>query len=223
VQGVDGWVATRHSRIVLIDRADAVRATITASWLIQIGWAEVAILADALATDGLQTGPEESITLRPVPAVDPIEPRELHSLLAQHTAVVLDLASSLAYRKEHIPGSWFAIRARFADSIPRLPGSGLIVLAAPDDRFAAYAAADLEAITDRPVRVLPGGTAAWRQAGLPLESGDSRMLDTNDDVWRSPYQRDTSQEEAFHEYLSWEIGLLDQIARDGTVEFRHFA
>jgi rhodanese-related sulfurtransferase len=223
VQGVDAWVATRNSRIVLIDGADAVRATITASWLIQIGWAEMAIHTVDLAMETLRTGPEQSIAIRPVPPVNAIAPTELRSLLAQHTAVVLDLNSSLAYRKEHIPGSWFAIRARFGESIPKLPGSGLIVLAAPDDRLAAYAAEDLEAITDRPVRVLIGGTAAWRSADLTLESGNSRLLDTNDDVWRSPYQTDKSQGEAFQEYLAWEIGLLDQIARDGTIEFRRFA
>jgi rhodanese-related sulfurtransferase len=223
VQGVDAWVATRNARIVLIDGDDAVRATITASWLIQIGWGEVAIHTDGLATGTLHVGPESPVTLLPPPPVVSIKPQELQTLLAEDAAVVLDLGSSLTYRKEHIPGSWFAIRARFPDSIARLPGSGLIVLAAPDDRFAAFAAKDLQAVTDRPVRVLGGGTAAWRAAGLPLEPGDSHLLDTTDDVWRSAYQRDKSQQEqAFRDYLAWEIGLLDQIARDGTVEFQRF-
>ncbi len=222
VQGVDEWVATRHSRIVLIDGADAVRATVTASWLIQIGWAEVAIHTDGLTAGALETGPEAAVSVVPAPPVDPIAPEELSLLIARQDAIVLDLSSSLAYRAGHVPGSWFAIRARFVDSISRLPRLGAIVLTAPDDRLAAYAAEDLRTMTGRQIRVLVGGTAAWRSAGLPVEEGDSRLLDTTDDIWRSPYQRENSQADAFNDYLNWEIGLLDQIARDGTIEFQRF-
>jgi rhodanese-related sulfurtransferase len=158
----------------------------------------------------------------PAPPVDPIAPEELSLLIARQDAIVLDLSSSLAYRAGHVPGSWFAIRARFVDSISRLPRLGAIVLTAPDDRLAAYAAEDLRTMTGRQIRVLVGGTAAWRSAGLPVEEGDSRLLDTTDDIWRSPYQRENSQADAFNDYLNWEIGLLDQIARDGTIEFQRF-
>jgi rhodanese-related sulfurtransferase len=222
VQGVDEWVATRHARIVLIDGEDGVRATITASWLIQIGWGEVAIHTAGLTQDALVAGPDIPATLQPPPPAASISPQELQSLLARQAAVVLDLGSSLAYRKAHIPGAWFAIRARFQGSISRLPGTGTIVLAAPDDRQAAFAAADLQALTDRPVRVLAGGTQAWREAGLPVESGDTHLLDATDDVWRSAYNRDADRDQAFHDYLTWEIGLLDQLARDGTVAFRRY-
>ena len=41
VQAFDEWVATFNARIVLVDGPDAVRATLTASWLIQMNVGEV--------------------------------------------------------------------------------------------------------------------------------------------------------------------------------------
>ena len=48
VQATDAWLGTRNARVVLIDD-DGVRATMTASWLIQMGWREAFVLRDALA------------------------------------------------------------------------------------------------------------------------------------------------------------------------------
>jgi len=56
VQSTDFYVGTRHSRIVLFDD-HGVRATMTAHWLIQMGWEEVYVLADALAGETLVPGP----------------------------------------------------------------------------------------------------------------------------------------------------------------------
>src|SRR4051795_9051434 len=44
VQATDVYMATRNSRIVLIDD-DGVRAVMTGSWLVQMGWPEVYVLA----------------------------------------------------------------------------------------------------------------------------------------------------------------------------------
>jgi hypothetical protein len=34
-----------------------------------------------------------------------------------------------------------------------------------------------------------------------------------------PYDRNSGVEEAMHAYLSWEIDLVNEITRDGTVQF----
>ena len=47
----------------------------------------------------------------------------------------------------------------------------------PDGVRARYAAADLNALA------LEGGTAAWRAAGLPMESGETKMLEPPEDVY----------------------------------------
>jgi 3-mercaptopyruvate sulfurtransferase SseA len=70
--------------------------------------------------------------------------------------------------------------------------------------------------------VLRGGTAAWRDAGLPLETGLERLADTTEDAWYRPYDRVANVEEAMKDYLSWEIELVKQIERDDDVRFLHF-
>ncbi|GGF58500.1 sulfurtransferase [Azorhizobium oxalatiphilum] len=218
VQAVDRWVGTRNSRIVLVDDADGVRAAITASWLVQLGWREVYVLALDLAQATLEQGPERPPLAAPVPEVESVSPHELERLLAAGEAVLFDLDTSLAYRAGHVPGARFAIRARLVRQAENLP-AGQIILTSPDATLARFAAEGLTRASKRHVRVLAGGTAAWRAAGLPLETGDTRLHHPTDDVWRSPYQVDSDRHQAFRDYLAWEIGLLDQLARDGSVSF----
>ena len=78
-------------------------------------------------------------------------------------------------------------------------------------------------LTQTPIKVLQGGTDAWRKAGLPLESGMSHLADTTEDVWYRPYDRTANVEEAMKDYLSWEVNLIKQIERDDDVTFRAFA
>ena len=56
VQATDRYVGTQGARLVLVDDT-GVRATMTASWLIQLGWSDVVVLTDGLAAGGLETGP----------------------------------------------------------------------------------------------------------------------------------------------------------------------
>jgi rhodanese-related sulfurtransferase len=54
-RGTDTFAATRNARIVLIDD-HGVRATMTASWLIQMGWPEVYVVENALESGPLYKG-----------------------------------------------------------------------------------------------------------------------------------------------------------------------
>ncbi|WP_454916442.1 rhodanese-like domain-containing protein [Xanthobacter sediminis] len=218
VQATDRWIGTRNARIVLVDDADGVRAAITASWLIQLGIGDVYVHAlDATSPDLLQ-GLEQAPVLGATPAVPRVAPDRLKELLDREAVVVLDLDSSLAYERGHVPGAHFAVRARLPQGVEGLPHRPL-VLASADGRLAAFAVADL-AGAGREVWVLDGGTDAWRAAGLPLETGATRPLHTADDVWRSPYQEAGDRHAAFQRYLDWEIDLIRQIERDDTVSFR---
>jgi hypothetical protein len=38
-------------------------------------------------------------------------------------------------------------------------------------------------------------------------------------MWLKPYERGTDTTKAMSEYLSWEVDLLERIARDGTTNF----
>ncbi len=201
VQATDRYAAVRGARIFLVDDT-GVRAAMTAHWLRQMNW-DVAVLEGALDDGPLETGPAtpEISGLADAPTVGPE---------AVEGAVVVDFADSRSYAEGHIPGAWFAIRARLASA--RLPEADRYVFTSPDGRLARLAAADF----DRPVAVLEGGTSAWTG---PLESGALHMADTADDIWLKPYEQGGTVEENMQAYLDWETGLVAQLDRDGTTRF----
>jgi rhodanese-related sulfurtransferase len=224
VQSTDFYAGTRGARIVLVDD-NGVRARMTASWLRQMGWEEACVLGGGLRAAGLalEKGPEPAATLGGdgLPACESVSVGELQRLVDAGAAVVVDLASSLRYRAGHIPGAWFAVRARFGEAFAKLPPQGELVLASDDGDFARLAAADaIAAAPGRKLRVLAGGTRAWAAAGLPLATGFERLASEPDDVWYSPYDHDDLGK-AMTEYLSWEVGLVEQLSREG-VAFRVF-
>ena len=221
VQQTGQWVGTRNARLVLIDDSDGVRAAITASWLVQINWGEVFVLDNALAGD-LETGSEHEPAPTLPANVSLIVPNVLKDLLAGNRVTVLYLDTHSAYTEGHIPGSYSAIRSRLEADIDAVPGEGPIVLTSSDGVLAAYAAVDLAEHSTRPVHALSGGTRTWRSDGFDIETGAGRRIHPFKDVADSPYQTDGDRFQAFHDYLAWEIGLVAQLERDRTTDFRLF-
>lgn len=216
IQSTEHYVGVLRARLVLIDD-NRVRARVTASWLLQLGWKEVFVLADGLgAFPFLEHGPERLPVLGETPdAVPAIGACDAASLWRSGEAVFLDFDNSLSYRRGHVPGAWFAVRSRIRPGLPGVAEGGRIVVVSAEAGFSRRAARDLLAAGARQVEVLEGGTAAWRAAGLPLSSGFERMADENDDVWYSPYEFDDLAA-AMNAYLSWEVGLLDQLEKEGA-------
>lgn len=217
-------VGTHNARIVLVDN-DTVRAIVAASWITQIGWGEVFVLEDGLSGEELLTGPAESTVEFPEIGYTEIDVDALQDALKSASdTVVVDVASSPVYRAEHLPGAHFAIRARLTESAADIPGSGAIVLTSEDSVLARFAAADLAAVTERPVQVLEGGTEAWRSAGLPLDSRTASWLHEADDVVPSGWREsDLERRKAgFRRYLSWELGLVAELDQDDTVPFKKY-
>ena len=68
VQATDEWVGVRHAHLVLADD-DGVRATLAASWLIQMGWRNVHILEGGIGGGELEIGPRPP-RRPPFPATD---------------------------------------------------------------------------------------------------------------------------------------------------------
>lgn len=217
IQSTDRWIAVRAARIVLIDDS-AVRATMTASWLNQMGFPGVAVLAEGLEGWALETGPGG--TEVPAPAVETLPPQALQPLPEGWHMV--DLDSSLAYRDGHIPGASWAIRARLDEAEAALIGWEKLVFTSADGRLARFAAADLGEWPAPSAAALEGGTAAWTAAGLPLARGMELVLHTDEDVYHRPYDRDSGVETAMQAYLDWEVALTEQIERDGTLRFPEF-
>ena len=222
VQATDAFAATRNSRLVLIDD-HGVRATLTASWLIQMGWKDVYVVERALDSGPLFEGdaPAEVLGLAQIKPQF-IVPHELAAKLSAGHATVIDFETSLRYRDAHIPGAWLSIRANLAANLTQIPPAKLLVLTSGDGVLAQLAAPEAAQLTPTRVKVLQGGTAAWRAAGLPLEAGLTKLADTTDDVWYRPYDRTAKVEEAMQDYLTWEVNLVKQIERDDDVAFRSF-
>ena len=223
MQETDSFVATWGARIVLVDD-NAVRATMTASWLKQMGWDDVAVLTAGPSDDDWVSGPYRPVALGLEGlATATIEPVALHERLAGGGVVVIDLDTSRRYAQGHIPGAWFAMRASLAEALAKLPKAGTIVLTSPDDRQARVAAAEIAPVAGSPVVVLAGGTAAWRKAGLPVETGASHMASEAHDVVLSARERGQGREAAMREYLAWEINLVHDMASDDDHRFRVIA
>ncbi len=215
VQATDQYIGTLGARIVLVDDAE-VRALMTASWLKQMGFGEVFVLAERGTETGFAKPPVLGVA--PLPDLE-IRPAELDGLLEREAATVIDLSLSREYRRSHVPGAWFAIRSRLARALAVMALRGSLVLTSENGILAGLAVPELSALTDRPVRYLAGGNAAWSAAGLPLVSGEDRMADEPVDVWLRPYEHPRAAQAAMREYLTWETDLLPRIERDGTARF----
>jgi rhodanese-related sulfurtransferase len=214
VQATDQYAGTLGARIVLVDDAE-VRAAMTASWLRQMGWKDVYVLAERGDEKGLPSAP----VLGPAPPADAgIDAGRLSALLERSEATLIDLSLSANYRKAHIPGAWFAIRSRLAQAMPKIGPTGTLVLTSEDGLLAGLAVAEAHALTGGAVRYLAGGNAAWQSAAGPMSS-ELRMADEPLDVWLKPYERSGDTSAAMSEYLSWETDLLKRIERDGTCAF----
>lgn len=214
VQATDEWVGVRGGRIVLYD-TDGVRALMTASWLVQLGW-EVHVLEEGVVVpDGLPKA-EQTSWVTPSSAVITLD--ALEKLL---DATIVDLARSPVYRKGHIPGAWFASGPELARDLNTVPGVGPIVLTSADGNVAA---ANVEPArksmfnSSREVLYLGGGTAAWKAAGRALET-ESRWLSEPIDIYKRPYEGTESARKDMQGYIDWEHGLVAQVANDSIACF----
>ena len=204
VQATDEYVAVRHARLVLID-PQRVRAVMTASWLNQMGWHDVYVLANLAGLD-METGPRKpSFRFKP------------WAITTQPGGTVLDFSTSLRFHHQHIPGAWWAVRSRLKEAREKVGEHGILLLTSEDGVLAHLAAAEVQALWPKAqVRVLDGGNAAWKGS---WESGSERATTTRDDVWYKPYDHEAGFEQHAREYLAWEVALLEQIKRDPSIRF----
>jgi rhodanese-related sulfurtransferase len=219
VQATDQYVGARNATIVLHDN-DGVRATMTAHWLLQMGWAETYVLDHKPQAGEFTTEAEPRFPAGfAVPTPATVSPQEMDG------ALVIDLDTSLHYRDGHVPGAWFAVRANLGKTLPEMlkkQPAQRIVLVSPDGEIAALAAAEAEAAAGVPVAILAGGMKAWHDAGKPVETGHTRMADPPTDVWYRPYDFKEDVEAAMRQYLDWEVDLVPQVKRDGDATFEVF-
>ncbi|QNH79062.1 rhodanese-related sulfurtransferase [Pseudomonas protegens] len=216
VQETDHFASVRGARLVLVDD-DGVRANMSASWLTQMGW-QVAVLDGLRASDFSVRGPWQAPLSDTAPAEE-ISPRTLAAWLEQPGTLVLDVTASANYVQRHIPGAWWVLPSQLQESLARLPQPERYVLTCGSSLLARFVVPQLQALTQRPVFLLSGGTTAWIDAGLPVEESRQQLASPRIDRYRRPYEGTDNPREAMQGYLDWEFGLVEQLRRDGTHGF----
>ncbi len=221
VQATDTWIGVRNARIVLLDDT-GVRARMSAAWLRLMGHHDVFVVQGGLASlgAGLGTGSAPGVPELAAP-VPTISATGLAGLLDRGDGtVVVDLSRSVDFRDGHIPGAHWAVRTRLGTLAALLSAARHVVLTSPDGLVARLAVQEATGLTKGDVRVLDGGTQAWQALGRPLMKDRTTPADDACiDFYLRPYDRNSGVEEAMNAYLSWEIDLVNEIRRDGTVAF----
>jgi rhodanese-related sulfurtransferase len=189
IQSLFEHVAVIGAKIALVDD-DLVRATITASWLIQMGWSDVVVVSitpavierDRLA---LAEGPS------PVACHPPEWPNQADAYMAKElislgNVSVLDFGKSSSYKAGHLPGAMWANRAEARQRLKGVEFNKFVLVTSDDDSISNLAARDLSNwLTESSIFVLAGGNKGWQASGLSLISSDSVFLaEPNDDCDR---------------------------------------
>jgi rhodanese-related sulfurtransferase len=222
VQETDVSAPVRGARLALVDD-DGVRANMTASWLAQMNW-EVWVLDDVPASAFTERGTAPLPLPAPSRPVTWIAPRTLAEQLStepEGATAIINLTSSANHLRRHIAGAWFALRSDIERALAQIPRARRYVLTCGTSLLAQYAVDEVARATGgAQVLVLDGGNQAWFDAGLPTDCGDKRLASPRIDRYRRPYEGTDNPREAMQAYLDWELGLLAQLARDGTHGFR---
>lgn len=209
-------VAALHSRIVLADGAEGLRGAGIAAWLRQQGWQDVTVIRLNPDTIGATAVPAPSRTDAPTATAPTATPAEV----AAGEWLIADLSPSAVFAREHLPGARSVTQAGLPGLIAANPGRP-VALVAETDATAELAWLDVSGLDARDLRVLTGGTAGWRAAGLPVETGlgdpPQQVRDAQSEKWDAPDWR-----ARFVALMEWEHRLPEQIAQDDTLPFRHF-
>jgi rhodanese-related sulfurtransferase len=191
-----------------------------ASWLRQMGH-DAAVLSEGLATRLRWPQPQADV-LSALPELAPIDAAALAQALAQGAVEVVELRPGMAYRQAHIAGTHWGIRPRLPGQARALARSGRpLVLVADEPGLARAAAIDLQAAGLALPRLLAGGLAAWRAAGLPSVAspqipGDADCIDYLFFV----HDRHDGNKDAARRYLAWETGLMAQLGPQDSAAWR---
>jgi len=209
-QAADQYVGVRNARIVVFD-SELVRAPVCASWLAQMGH-EVYVLAEGTkARVELGSGPTAKLA-----ALPGVAPAEIAGIAG---ALLLDLRASMDYRKDHVDGAVWATRARLAAA--GAAAGRTVLLIADEAGVAQLAAADLREMGVTDVRLVTGGHAACKAAGLktvatPGNPPDAECIDFLFFV----HDRHEGNKASARAYLEWETGLIRQIDEQERGSFR---
>jgi rhodanese-related sulfurtransferase len=220
VQATDQTIGVRHARVLLIDH-DGVRAPVTASWLVQLGY-ETALISSVDASR-LRIEKSKHFTPPPLSKLDTTALRKAETKAETGHAYLIDLRSSAAYRREHAANAHWSIRPelkRTLEAINASPEETLLVFA-DDHAIANLAAVDLRELGFTSIHLAGDGLQTWKDAGLSVASTPDLPTDAERlDYLFFVHDRHDGNLEAARQYLEWETGLIAQCAPDELAAFR---
>jgi rhodanese-related sulfurtransferase len=224
VQETDHNAPVRGARIVLYD-CEGVRAFMSGSWLVQLGW-EVHVIKNIGLSDLKAPSKNEFERLlpKPIEPVEQVSASQLKEWLANRTnlTVVIDVGESAQYVKRHIPGAWWILRSQIEQDFSRIHKANRYVLTCSNGHAARYAVHEIKKLIRPGVQVayLSGGNEAWFSEGFSTQQGESYVVSPRIDRYRRPYEGTSNPAAAMQAYLDWEFGLIEQLKRDGTHGFK---
>ena len=199
IQATDQFVGVRNARIVLYD-SDGVRAITVASWLKQMGH-DVAVLKDGVKSKVSLS----STQIDHLFGLIPITTAELLQTDPSNLLTILDIRSSMQYRKAHLPGSLWAIRPHLQKILSHSQKSILII--SDDPALTCGALLELDG-HDLQIQVyeLEGSQFPKELNTIGSESTppDSDCIDFLFFV----HDRHDGNKDAARRYLEWETGLI---------------
>jgi len=207
VQATDEYVAVAGATVVFACD-DESRAVMTAAWYVKMGFPRLAVLRGGLPAWQAAGGAVETGHAAPVPAGLEAARRAVRLVAPGPLgdATVLCVDTSDVYARGHVPGAAWLCRSRLERVAPAAAPDRArpVVVTCADGMQSALAGATLARLGHADVRVVDGGLARWKDAGQPVETGATRLLDEADDVVPRPFDRGRAGMEA---YLQWEEAL----------------
>lgn len=211
IQRTDDFLAVPGAPIAVVDDGDA-RAWLAAWWLTRMGFAQVAVLEGGLpawreAGFEVSTGRGRSrpvLVDRIIADVPKISAGDLNERLRGGAVpVVIDVSSSKAYARGHLPEAIWISRGWLEHEIRRHASPGDAIVVTARDRVHAMLGADaLLRAGYGNVAALDADMRDWRAFGGPVETGNlpAHALD----IVEPPYAKGL---EGMRAYLEWEIAL----------------
>jgi len=151
-----------------------------------------------------------------------IDAGDLNKLLDLDRGIfVVDVGSSMAFRKSHIPGSVWASRIHLLDTLPGRPEHSHLVLTSEDGSLAQLAAQDVSEASAVKVSILIGGNEAWKNKGFSMESSEHVPPDADCiDYLFWAHDRHKGNRDSMNTYLNWEHSLPARVSESGESRFR---
>jgi rhodanese-related sulfurtransferase len=207
VQATDQWIGTRGARVVVVDN-DEVRAAMTAQWLRQLGH-EAYVLEGGIA-NAAPLARVQSVAAFSPPDLAQMAVTEVAERMRDKSVRLIDLRPGMSYRKEHIDGALWSIRPRIG-AVAADPAQAAVMIA-DEPGVAALAALDLAAAGVGEIKLLAGGHAAARAAGLQMAATPNCPSDADCiDFLFFTHSRHDGDAEAARQYLAWEQALVSQL------------